>query len=327
MRSALTLSLLTGQPFEMINIRANRRKPGLKRQHLTALHAAQRIGNAEVRGDELNATEISFAPQGLQGGDYVFAVGTAGSASRVLQTVLLALTKADKPSRVVVQGGTHNDFAPPYDFLAESWLPLLRKMGVEVESELIRPGFYPAGGGEMQVTIKPCAALQPIEINERIRIRGRRAVIKSAQLPERIAEQELAEVMRHLDWDAREGMIEEMTESRGPGNVVLLQLILGTHTEVFSGFGRMGVPAKKVAGEAIRQVQTYLKTPRGSVSRRLADQLLIPMAMAGGGSFRTGTVSKHTTTNAEVVQAFLDVAIEMTPYSSGWVEVQVSSRT
>src|SRR5690242_7527890 len=175
LRTSLTLSLVTGKPLRIERIRAGRKSPGLLRQHLAAVNAAARVGYAEVEGASLGARELTFRPQTVAAGHYQFAVGTAGSATLVLQTVLPALLTADAPSTLVLEGGTHNPYAPPFDFLEKTFLPLLNRMGPRVEARLERHGFYPAGGGRFIVEITPAQQLGRFELDDRGAITGRRA--------------------------------------------------------------------------------------------------------------------------------------------------------
>src|SRR5689334_333662 len=161
LRTALALSALTGQPFEIEKIRAKRRKPGLLRQHLTAVRAATALCQAQVEGDSLGSMTLRFVPGDVKPGEYAFAIGTAGSATLVLQTVLPPLLLASRPSKITIEGGTHNPLAPPVDFLDRSFLPLVRRMGPRVRVQLERWGFYPAGGGRISVEIEPVQRLQP----------------------------------------------------------------------------------------------------------------------------------------------------------------------
>ena len=167
LRSALALSILTRTPFKMERIRAGRDKPGLRPQHLTSVTAAKEVSNADVTGAEVGSRELTFRPRTVQGGNRTFSVGTAGSATLVLQTILPALLRAREPSLVTLEGGTHNSHAPPFEFLSESFLPLLRKMGAKIEATLIRPGFYPKGGGRMTVKVEP-SELGALELEERV---------------------------------------------------------------------------------------------------------------------------------------------------------------
>src|SRR5262249_21779317 len=134
LRTSLALSLVTGQPFHIEKIRAGRKQPGLLRQHLTAVKAAAQISQAQVEGEKIGSTQLTFAPGSLMAGEYAFAVGTAGSATLVLQTILPALLRANAPSRLTLEGGTHNPFAPPFNFLTKAFLPLIRRMGARVET-------------------------------------------------------------------------------------------------------------------------------------------------------------------------------------------------
>jgi RNA 3'-terminal phosphate cyclase (ATP) len=307
LRSSLALSLVTGRPLAIERIRAGRPKPGLLRQHLTAVRAAAAIGGATVTGDELGSTALTFAPGAVRGGDYTFNVGSAGSTTLVLQTVLPALLGAPAASRLTIEGGTHNLAAPPFDFLAAAFVPLLRRMGVGLELTLEAPGFYPAGGGRIVATIEPAARFTPLTLLERgpVTVRAR-AVVSS--LPEQIAKRELRIVRERLGLDRDASLVETVAGSSGPGNALLIEVASPEVTEVFTGFGRKGVPAETVAGGACDEVEAYLQAGV-PVGPHLADQLLLPMALAGGGAFRTLVPTPHTVTNADVIGRFLDVAI------------------
>src|SRR5258706_4645554 len=171
LRSSLALSLLTSAPLRISRIRAGRARPGLMRQHLVAVHAATSISGAEISGAELGSTELLFRPGAIRGGDYHFAIGSAGSTTLVFQTILLPLILGTTtPSRLSFEGGTHNPMAPPFDFLERVFLPLLARMGAHVDVALARHGFYPAGGGEWSATVHPVERLQRLDLLERGRI-------------------------------------------------------------------------------------------------------------------------------------------------------------
>ena len=323
LRTSLALSLVTGQSIRMVNIRAGRKKPGLMRQHLTAVEAATEIGQATASGAIIGSRELRFTPKEIRAGEYRFAVGTAGSTTLVLQAVLPALWTASGPSTLTLEGGTHNPYAPPFDFLKRSFLPLVARVGSRIDARLERPGFYPAGGGKMVVTIEPAAKLTGFDLNERGDIKRCQAKAVVANLPRRIAERELAVIRQRLEWPDDCLTVEEAAGSRGPGNVVSIE-IEGEHvTEVVTSFGQKGVKAETVAERAIQAVGQYLAADV-PVGRNLADQLLIPLALAGGGSFITLTPSQHTKTNADVLQRFLDVRIELTSRGKQQWLVQVS---
>jgi RNA 3'-terminal phosphate cyclase (ATP) len=313
---------VTGKPFRIERIRAKRPKPGLLRQHLTAVNAAAEVGQAEVHGGSLGSLELTFVPGEAQPGDYRFAVGTAGSATLVLQTVLPALLAARGPSRLTLEGGTHNPFAPPFDFLQKAFLPLVRRMGAGVEAILERPGFYPAGGGLFRAAIEPAGSLRRLDLLERGEVKRRSARAIVSRLPLDIARRELSAVRDGLSW-GDECLRAEEARSAGPGNVLLLEIESEHVTEVFTGFGERGRPAEAVAAGAVDEARSYLAAGV-PVGVHLADQLLLPMAQASGGSFRTLAPSRHTTTNAEVLKRFLDAEVRTTREDGGaWlVEVE-----
>lgn len=251
LRTSLALSLATGQPFRMERIRAKRQKPGLLRQHLTAAEAAKAVGCAEVEGAEMNSQTLEFRPGTVTPGNYRFAVGTAGSATLVLQTVLPSLLTASGPSTLTLEGGTHNPLAPPFDFLARSFMPLIHRMGPNVELELRRPGFYPAGGGRFHARIEPVKRLSKIALTERGAVLRRRAHVWLSKLPAEVADRELAVVRDELRWREDECEVEVVPHPKGPGNALMLEIQCEHLTAVFTGFGERGRPAEEVAREAV----------------------------------------------------------------------------
>lgn len=310
LRSALSLSLVTGKPFRIERVRAGRRRPGLLRQHLTAVRAAAEIGQAQVSGDEMRSQALELRPGSVRPGEYRFAVGTAGSATLVLQTVLPALLTASGPSRLRLEGGTHNPFAPPFDFLALAFLPQLNRMGPKVEASLVRPGFYPAGGGAFEVEIRPADRLRPIELLERGEITRRLVRARVAGLSRRVADRELKEVRDRLGWSRDALVAEQVSGAAGPGNVLTIEIESEQVTEVVTGFGQRGVPAETVAERAVRAAKSYLAAT-APVGEHLADQLLLPLALAGGGAFRTLRPTRHTLTNIEIVKSFAEVEVNL----------------
>jgi RNA 3'-terminal phosphate cyclase (ATP) len=325
LRTSLALSLVTGVPFRLDNIRAGRKSPGLLRQHLTAVQAAAEVGKAEVSGDALGSRTLMFRPGRVAGGAYSFSVGSAGSATLVLQTVLPPLCLAPERSTLTLEGGTHNPFAPPFDFLATTFLPLLGRMGPRVEAHLERPGFYPAGGGRFRVAVEPALRFEPLVLLERGPIQARRARALVSRLPLEIAERELKVAARKLGLQPHELAAEEVRASAGPGNVLFIELRSKPLAEIVTGFGERGVRAEAVASRAVKEAQRYLQA-EVPVGEHLADQLLVPLALARGGSFRTLAPTEHTRTNAEVIGKFLPVEVRMEAEPSGTWRVEIVSR-
>lgn len=308
LRSALSLSMISGRPLRIVNIRGRRSRPGLLRQHLTAVKAAAEICGAHTEGAELGSRTLTFRPGAIRGGDYRFAIGSAGSAVLVLQTVLPALLFADAPSGLSISGGTHNPLAPPADFIERSWLPLLRRMGAKVDFELLCHGFMPAGGGELAVHVKP-GPLQPLHLPDAGRERSRSARVLLTAIPGHVANRELERVRRHAGWHAAATQVVRLPEDQGPGNTLLLDVECEHLNLVFCAFGQSGVSAERVAGQALRQADAWSASGT-AVDEHLADQLLLPMALAGGGSFTTPQLSDHLLSNRAVIEAFLPVHID-----------------
>lgn len=354
LRTALALSIVTDTPFRLTNIRARRSKPGLMRQHLTAVEAAAKVGGAKLHGAALGSKELYFEPgksaRGARGaGEYSFAIGSAGSATLVLQTVLPPLLLAEGESVVRIHGGTHNMHAPPFDFLAKSFVPLLNRMGPSVEVTLVRHGFYPAGGGEVVARIRgpkagpgsdaaseavaraacegssAAAGWKRFELLERGAEGVNLARSICAHLPPTVARRELDGVRNRMKWPEERLVAEEATDSRGPGNVLLLELAYQHVTEVVTAFGARDISSDDVAKAAVEEATRYLSSD-APVGEHLADQLLLPMALGAGGVFRTRGLTPHTMTNIDTIQAFLDIEIETQREARGSCLVRVGER-
>lgn len=322
-RSSLALSLVTLQPVTIHRIRARRPKPGLMRQHLTAVQAAVQVSSAHVQGAELGSKQLVFRPGPVQAGQYTFRIGTAGSTTLVLQTILPALMVADGVSSVALEGGTHNPLAPPYDFLVRAYLPLIARLGPQVAVTLHRPGFFPAGLGRISAVIHPWPQLGRIELLERGSLIGPRVRALVARLPRHIAERECQTIAQATGWHESCFEIEEIADAPGPGNAVTIELHFEHVTEVFTGFGARGVPAEVVARRTLDRVQYYLATDV-PVGEHLADQLLLPLGIGahqgtGGGAFRALPLSSHSLTHIQVLKRFLDVSIDVAFGPSGCV--------
>jgi RNA 3'-terminal phosphate cyclase (ATP) len=302
-RNACALSLVTGQPFRIANARGKREKPGLMRQHVTAIEAACAIGGASCEGVAVGAADFSFTPGKVVPGDYHFAVGTAGSTGLVLQTLLMPLLLASGPSRLVLEGGTHNMLAPPFEFVAKAFAPVLRRMGAQIDLRLVRHGFYPRGGGRIEVDIRP-GVLAPIDCIDRGALRSVSATALSAGLPFNIAEREIATARKLLpEWPEDAFALRQLPDEQGPGNVLLLEAVFEHANEIVSGFGRLGVSAESLAKTAAHRMAGFLAS-EAFAGPYLADQLLLPFALSGGGSFTTVKPSQHALTARDIIERF-----------------------
>ncbi len=322
LRSALTLSVTTGQPFRIEKIRAKRARPGLMRQHLTCVEAARQICGAHTEGAEMGSSDLTFTPGDPQAGSYEFAVGTAGSTGLVFQTVLPALLTCEDVSHLVLKGGTHNPAAPSYEAITESFLAALSTAGIEVETELVAHGFYPAGGGEWNAKIHPSTLTNTLDLTSRGSLKSISAEAMVSNLPGTIAERELAVIKRRLGIEDEHLHVRSYS-SLGPGNAVIVRLEFENMHEVFVGFGQTGVTAEKVGERLAETVKRFLKSD-AAVGHHLADQLLVPMAVGAGGRFTMLRPSQHFETNSDVIRRFLDVQISYESDENGTWHVQVS---
>ena len=315
LRTSLALSAITGQPVRIEKIRAGRRKPGLRPQHLTAVRALAKVCDAEVEGARLNAQEVTFTPRAHpQAGTYTFDVaqaargGSAGSVTLLFQAVALPLALAAGTSQLTLRGGTHVAWSPPFDYLKRVYLPTLARMGVQAKVNIRKWGWYPIGGGEMQATVQGRTGAAPagLDLLERgalLRVRGLSA---SSNLPKHIRvrqEQSALHALRASGINARLDAVD--APSKGQGTVVFLWAEFENVLAGFTSLGERGKPAERVAQEAVQDLLNF-REAGGALEEHLADQLVLPLALAEGESrFTTAAVSGHLLTNAWVVNRFL----------------------
>jgi RNA 3'-terminal phosphate cyclase (ATP) len=309
LRTALTLSLLTGRPFRMIKIRANRDQPGLRPQHQKAVEAAKILGCAQVSGGGVGSRELSFAPAAYAAGDLTIDIGTAGSTGLVLQTLHLALAlKAKGPTRLVLSGGTFNPKAPAFPFLEQTWCAYLAAFGMPVSMAMASAGFYPRGGGRLEALIEP-ASPRPFIQSERGPLRRLSAVAGVANLPDQIAQRMRDRAVARL---LEHGMSAEIDLTRwpSPGQGAAFQLTAdypATVPTTFIGLGERGKPAEAVVDEAVDAFLAFQAVEHATVDPHSADQILLPLAFAPGRSeFTVSEVTEHLRTNAGTITAFLD---------------------
>lgn len=309
LRTSLALAILTGRKLRMRKIRAGRRRPGLQRQHLACVEAAARLCGGTTTPLEVGTAELVFTPGTEAPGELAIDIGTAGSTTLVIQTILVPAIVANRPLRAVITGGTHNPFAPPFDFLDRVFLPHLRAMGADVTLTLERRGVMPEGGGRVVLEVRPAGKLRPIALLEAGAVVARRATAIVARLPRHIAERELACAQERLREPACE--VIELPDD-GPHNCFMVEVELASGArELCTAHGRKGYPAEDVADDALDELEDYLECGV-PVGEHLSDQLLLPLAVAGGGKFRTlAPLTRHAHTNIDTIGAFLDVPIRV----------------
>ncbi|MGO2339529.1 MAG: RNA 3'-terminal phosphate cyclase [Psychrobacter sp.] len=323
-RTALSLSMLTGIPIEITNIRAGRAKSGLMRQHLMCVQASQQISNATVTGAALGSSSFRFAPNAIQSGDYHFDIGSAGSTNLVLQTLLPALlfanTNIQAASTVTIKGGTHNPLAPTTDFLQHAFVPALAKLGMQVDIEYSQAGFAPIGGGVIKATITPFmrrAGSQPLTLTERGTLTNIALVASVLNLEYDIGKRELASATATLmDSGVDDTLMTSNTnhlDGIGEGNtcsaLVTHQYGNQIHQEMFTLLGEKRTSAEKMGNRLAGLVKRYLFKTNALVDEYLSDQLLLPLALSGGGEFTARIISQHTETQAWLIEQFLPVEI------------------
>ncbi|MFO0554090.1 MAG: RNA 3'-terminal phosphate cyclase [Polyangiaceae bacterium] len=315
LRTSLALSVVTGQPFRLVRVRAGRAKPGLAKQHVTAVRAAAACSRAEVSGDREGSHEVVFRPRGLAPGRHRFDLGGAGSTTLVLQTILPALAFADGESHVELVGGTHNPMAPSFDFLNNVFVPLARRAGWDVELTLERAGFYPRGGGVLVARIGGRAAeraCEPLTLAERGAVRAIELVAMVAALEPAIAERELDVLAERLAGRAPllSRRAVELDRRVGPGNAAWVMLESEHAREVFAAPGEKGVRAEAIASGLAREVEEYLESG-APVGPHLCDQLLLPLALGPGGSFVASAFTEHARTQIATIRRFLPTEVDV----------------
>jgi RNA 3'-terminal phosphate cyclase (ATP) len=330
LRTSLSLASILRCPVKITNIRGGRPKPGLQRQHVVCVDAASAACSARVTGNALNSRELFFEPGVCTGTpvaasessliEYAFDIGSAGSASLVLQTLLPILLFGNGPARVCIKGGTHNPLAPPFEFLAGSFCPMIARAGIRAAVELERAGFYPAGGGVLRASAEPLSSPIPVALLARGALLSRAAVAAAGgSVPQEVARVQLEALRKGLKWGGRGDSVgqERLKDIAGGGNVVHATLTYEHVSAVFTSVSDRGKSPAAVAQEVVTSVAAYEAAGDACpVDEYLADQLLLPLALAAGGRFCAVTASLHLTTNADIINRFLGagtVTIEPAP--------------
>lgn len=308
LRTSLTLSLITGRPIHLRNIRLGRSRPGLQPQHLASVRAAAAISSAVVHGGTPNSTDLVLEPGQVAPGKYRFDIGTAGATGLVLQTVYLPLALgAGTPSQVKLVGGTHVPASPCFHFLDVTWRRYLELLGIDIRLWLQKPGFYPRGGGEVEAWVQPCSQIRGLQWDERGTVTAATGFSAVAGLPEHIARRQLRRAISRLEEAGLQLDMHEEAWVGGPGTVLAVVLRTEPVPALFFGLGARGKPAERVADEAVDQALAYLNAAPAVVDARSADQLLLPLALAEGPSaFTVAEVTSHLLTNVAIIRRFLD---------------------
>ncbi|MGC9114323.1 MAG: RNA 3'-terminal phosphate cyclase [Candidatus Micrarchaeia archaeon] len=323
LRTALSLSMLSGEKFRVCGVRAKRVNPGLQAQHLAAVSAAASVCGARVEGAVLRSRELFFEPGRVRGGEYFFDVGTAGSAMLVLQTVLPALLFARESSRVVVRGGTWAKFAPPHLFFERVFLKCLSFMGVSARFSVEKWGWFPAGGGVACLEVVPVARVKPFRVLERGPLAGLSCVAAASLLPSHVTRRmKVASSKFFLENGFRASVEELRPPADCAGAGFFVEADYESCVAGFDCVGEKGVPAEEVALKACRDFLEF-HSSNAACDAHLADQLLPYCALASGESiFTTAAISSHLRTNAEVIARFLPAVTRLSEGLPCTVSVQ-----
>jgi RNA 3'-terminal phosphate cyclase (ATP) len=337
LRTALSLSAITGKAFSIENIRASRLKPGLRPQHREAARAAAQLCDAELAGDEVGSSALTFTPRrSVAPGTWSVDIGTAGSTPLLFQTLCWPLALASGPSALTLRGGTHQDHAPTFHYLALVWAPAVARLGFRFDLALQAAGFYPEGGGEFTAHVEPGHAMPPLDLRHRGTLRDVEVVSMVCGLGYDVAERQAERALRRL----RELGVSAEAErvpmpSRGSrGSHVL---IVSSFERARAGHGAVSARERSpetVADDAVELFRGHV-AGGAAVDRHLGDQLLMPAALVAAGlvpspagivpttRYTVAVVTKHLTTNAEIIRRFLDVEITVSGREEEEGEVRV----
>jgi len=312
LRTSLALALITGRPLRVTRIRAGRKKPGLAAQHLRAVEASCAICRGHVEGAALGSTEIAFVPGKVVPGPYTFEIGTAGATSLVLHTLYLPLALAGGPSELTIRGGTHVAWSPSFHYLRDQWRPALALLGLDVELEIRRAGYYPKGGGEILARVFHRDKVKPLKLERESPPATANITIVTTRLPDHVAERQAKSARALLEKEGLEIAVgTEGYDGVAPGTATHVRIPTGQGGGMFTSLGERGLPAEKVGTRAAEQAIAFAQSD-AAVDKYLADQLILPLALAEGTSeYTTHEITDHLVTNADIVSEFLPIDIDI----------------
>ncbi len=311
LRSALALSILTARPFKLIQIRAKRSKPGLAPQHLASVRAAGNICGGKLTGASIGSSVLLFEPGELKSGQYNIDIGTAGATGLVLHTIYLPLAlKGETASQITIRGGTHVSHSPCYHFLEQTWATHLNRIGFDLRLTMERPGFYPRGGGEIQIAIAPTPTLRGYHATTTTVLSKATAFAAVSNLPDKIAKEMSRRINHKLSAAGIrcEATIETWDEQNRASPAALCGVSFPDLpvSPFFLGLGERGKPAAAVADEATEQAIAF-RDSGCPIDAYSADQIVLPLAFAEGASeFRVSEITQHLLTNIETIRMFVD---------------------
>ena len=308
MRTGLALATLLKKTVEFDNIRANRPKPGLQAQHLAGVRALEQMG-AETKDAAIGATKMLFTPpEEIEFESLSLDIGTAGSVTLVLQTLLLPLAFSKTPKTIEIKGGTHVNWSPTTDYFSQVFIPAVGKFGIEVLLETKKYGFYPKGGGLIEFKTNPCSRLKANSFLEKGKINSLEGISGQANLTSEIAERQKTSVLKNLasSSNINPKIKVDTMESAGQGTFVFLKANYENTIAGFSALGELRKAAEKVGEEAAKAFLEF-NNSEAAVDEHLGDQLIPLMALAKGKSEMRAKITEHLLANIQVCEHFLQV--------------------
>ncbi len=314
LRTALACSAILKRPVKITRIRAGRKNPGLQPQHLKSIEALATITNAITDGVQIGSGAITFIPEKIVPGDYEFDIGTAGSVTLLLQALLLPLSFSESTSHLVLKGGTHVEWSPPFHYLTEVFSPALASMGIQAKADIKRWGWYPKGGGRIEIEIHPASEIKPVTLTQRGALKRIYGISAISNLPNHVAERQRDHAIKRIKGELNlGGKIEVLSGMPSVGQGSFLFLIVESERAKagFSSLGRKGKRAEEVADEAVNSLKEYIDS--GScIDPHLSDQIVPFMAFArGASSFTTAQITEHLLTNLWVIEHFLNLSVSI----------------
>jgi RNA 3'-terminal phosphate cyclase (ATP) len=328
LRTCVGLSAAMGIPVRITGIRAGRDRPGLRPQHLAAVRAAAAVCAGQVTGAELGSQQLTFIPGEPQAGQFRFDIGTAGSGTLVLQTIIPALLLAEGDSEVTVTGGTHNPLAPCFEYLRDVYAVLAGAANAQIYLEMARAGFYPSGGGEIRMQVRGLGdpeGLAPLRLTDRGELRHIEGIsAASYSLAAHIIERQTQQALGRLAKADHRATIEQAVwETFSPGTVVFLRAVLAKSVAGFFTLGARAKTAEQVADESVEGLLAFMESP-GAVDAHAADQLLTIAAMCPDESrYLAERPTDHLRTNAQVIRELTGRKIDITDAEGGTAMVRV----
>jgi len=320
LRTAIALSVITNKSVEIFNIRSNRPDPGIKPQHYVAIKSIEDLCGGESTGLEIGSSDLVFKPGEVKGGNYKFDVGTAGSITLVFQALLLSALKTHHPLTVTVKGGTDVRWAPSWGYFNQVFLCLLKKMGVSVDAQLIKRGYYPKGGGEGSLTIKPSEIIHPLCLDEKQNFTKINGVIHSANLPEDVSTRMKHAAIKTL---MKKSLEADITVEDKPSISTGIGITLWTKSDSAilgsTMLGERGVPAEKIGGDAASNLIKDIESD-ANIDVYAFDQIVPYIAIAHkSSSCVVREISNHAKTNMWLVKQFFDVDFKLEKFGNATI--------